>query len=126
MLAKTELFHVRMRALAVGLPYALTTAILGGTTEFVALKFKSIGHEHYFYLWLPTAAKRATRSAARSSPSRLTSSSMRTLTKSPLIGATGSCSHQAPRRGSTSMQGQPSRLLSEIPCVAQLLAPDSP
>ncbi|MFP3559360.1 MFS transporter [Paraburkholderia sp. SIMBA_049] len=54
MLAKTELFPARIRALAVGLPYALTTAILGGTTEFVALKFKSIGHEHYFY-WYVTA-----------------------------------------------------------------------
>ena len=52
MLAKTELFPVRIRALAVGLPYALTTAILGGTTEFVALKFKSIGHEHYFYWYV--------------------------------------------------------------------------
>jgi MHS family alpha-ketoglutarate permease-like MFS transporter len=52
MLAKTELFPVRIRALAVGLPYALTTAILGGTTEFVALKFKSIGYESYFYWYV--------------------------------------------------------------------------
>ncbi|WP_322015620.1 MFS transporter [Paraburkholderia sp. J12] len=54
MLAKTELFPVRIRALAVGLPYALTTAILGGTTEFVALRFKASGHEPYFY-WYVTA-----------------------------------------------------------------------
>jgi MHS family alpha-ketoglutarate permease-like MFS transporter len=54
MLAKTELFPVRIRALAVGLPYALTTAILGGTTEFVALRFKAGGHEQYFY-WYVTA-----------------------------------------------------------------------
>lgn len=54
MLAKTELFPVRIRALAVGLPYALTTAILGGTTEFVALRFKASGHEQYFY-WYVTA-----------------------------------------------------------------------
>jgi MHS family alpha-ketoglutarate permease-like MFS transporter len=52
MLAKTELFPVRIRALAVGFPYALTTAILGGTTEFVALKLKSVGHEHYFYWYV--------------------------------------------------------------------------
>ncbi|NPT64236.1 MFS transporter [Paraburkholderia sp. RL16-012-BIC-B] len=54
MLAKTELFPARIRALAVGLPYALTTAILGGTTEFVALSFKANGHEQYFY-WYVTA-----------------------------------------------------------------------
>jgi MHS family alpha-ketoglutarate permease-like MFS transporter len=54
MLVKTELFPVRIRALAVGLPYALTTAILGGTTEFVALRFKANGHEQYFY-WYVTA-----------------------------------------------------------------------
>jgi MHS family alpha-ketoglutarate permease-like MFS transporter len=54
MLAKTELFPARIRALAVGLPYALTTAILGGTTEFVALRFKASGHEQYFY-WYVTA-----------------------------------------------------------------------
>ena len=33
MLVKTELFPARIRALAVGLPYALTTAILGGTAD---------------------------------------------------------------------------------------------
>lgn len=52
MLAKTELFPVRIRALAVGFPYALTTAILGGTTEFVALRFKASGHEQYFYWYV--------------------------------------------------------------------------
>ena len=52
MLAKTELFPVRIRALAVGLPYALTTAILGGTTEFVALRFKADGHEAWFYWYV--------------------------------------------------------------------------
>ncbi|WP_240766442.1 hypothetical protein [Paraburkholderia flava] len=48
MLAKTELFPVRIRALAVGLPYALTTAILGGTTEFVALRMKADRHRSWF------------------------------------------------------------------------------
>jgi MHS family alpha-ketoglutarate permease-like MFS transporter len=52
MLAKAEMFPVRIRALAVGVPYALTTAILGGTTELVALKLKAIGHEHYFYWYV--------------------------------------------------------------------------
>jgi MHS family alpha-ketoglutarate permease-like MFS transporter len=52
MLAKTELFPARIRALAVGLPYALATAILGGTTEFVALRFKAGGHESYLYRYV--------------------------------------------------------------------------
>ena len=34
---KAELFPARIRALGVGLPYALTVAIFGGTTEYVAL-----------------------------------------------------------------------------------------
>ncbi|MFK4448543.1 MHS family alpha-ketoglutarate permease-like MFS transporter [Caballeronia udeis] len=52
MLAKAEMFPVRIRALAVGVPYALTTAILGGSTEFVALRLKATGHEHYFYWYV--------------------------------------------------------------------------
>ncbi|WP_246190097.1 MFS transporter [Pandoraea captiosa] len=56
MLAKTELFPPRIRALAVGFPYALTTAILGGTTEFVALRFKASGHEAYFYWYVTICA----------------------------------------------------------------------
>jgi MFS transporter, MHS family, alpha-ketoglutarate permease len=52
MLVKTELFPARIRALAVGRPYALTTAIHGGTTEFVALRFKASGHESYFFCYV--------------------------------------------------------------------------
>ena len=46
---KAELFPVEIRALGVGLPYALTVAIFGGTAEYVALWFKNIGHESGFY-----------------------------------------------------------------------------
>ena len=42
---KAELFPVEIRALGVGLPYALTVSIFGGTAEYVALWFKSVGHE---------------------------------------------------------------------------------
>src|SRR5690348_17078555 len=45
---KAELFPARIRALGVGLPYALTVAIFGGSTEYVALWFKNIGHENWF------------------------------------------------------------------------------
>ena len=46
---KAELFPAEVRALGVGLPYALTTAIFGGTAEYFALWFKKMGHENYFY-----------------------------------------------------------------------------
>lgn len=51
---KAELFPVEVRALGVALPYALTVAVFGGTAEYVALWFKSIGHESGFY-WYVTA-----------------------------------------------------------------------
>jgi MFS transporter, MHS family, alpha-ketoglutarate permease len=55
MLVKSELFPAEVRALGVGLPYAITTAILGGTTEWIALQFKAIGHENWFYYYVAGA-----------------------------------------------------------------------
>ncbi|MBO9637386.1 MAG: MFS transporter [Siphonobacter aquaeclarae] len=52
---KAELFPAEVRALGVGLPYALTVALFGGTAEYIALLFKDLGHESYFY-WYVTAA----------------------------------------------------------------------
>ncbi|HTH17689.1 MAG TPA: MFS transporter [Magnetospirillum sp.] len=49
---KAELFPASVRATGVGLPYALTVSIFGGTAESVALYFKSIGHEEWFYYYL--------------------------------------------------------------------------
>lgn len=56
MLVKAELFPPQIRALAVGLPYALTTAILGGTTEFVALRLKASGNETVFFWYVAACA----------------------------------------------------------------------
>lgn len=53
-IVKAELFPAEIRALGVGLPYALTVAIFGGTAEYVALWLKDIGHESWFY-WYITA-----------------------------------------------------------------------
>jgi MHS family alpha-ketoglutarate permease-like MFS transporter len=53
---KAELFPARIRALGVGLPYALTVAIFGGTTEYVALWLKTIGHENWFFVYVAGAA----------------------------------------------------------------------
>jgi MHS family alpha-ketoglutarate permease-like MFS transporter len=49
---KAELFPTRVRATGVGLPYAVTVSIFGGTAESIALWFKSIGHETWFYFYL--------------------------------------------------------------------------
>jgi MHS family alpha-ketoglutarate permease-like MFS transporter len=49
---KAELFPTSVRATGVGLPYALTVSIFGGTADSVALWFKSIGHETWFYYYL--------------------------------------------------------------------------
>jgi MFS transporter, MHS family, alpha-ketoglutarate permease len=49
---KAELFPTNIRAIGVGLPYALTVSIFGGTTDSVALGFKSAGHETWFYYYL--------------------------------------------------------------------------
>ncbi len=51
---KAELFPTNIRALGVGLPYALTVSIFGGTAEYVALLFKEAGRESYFF-WYVTS-----------------------------------------------------------------------
>ncbi|MBC2655891.1 MFS transporter [Pseudomonas sp. MSSRFD41] len=51
---KAELFPTEIRALGVGLPYALTVSLFGGTAEYIALWFKSIGMETGYY-WYVTA-----------------------------------------------------------------------
>ena len=51
---KAELFPTRIRATGVGLPYAITVSIFGGPAESIALWFKSIGHENWFYYYLTT------------------------------------------------------------------------
>ncbi len=66
-IVKAELFPTAIRALGVGLPYAFTAAIFGGSTDAVALQLKTWGYEDGFfwyasalilvslvvYLWLP-------------------------------------------------------------------------
>ena len=49
---KAELFPTHVRATGVGLPYAVTVSIFGGTAESIALWFKSVGHETWFYYYL--------------------------------------------------------------------------
>jgi MFS transporter, MHS family, alpha-ketoglutarate permease len=49
---KAELFPTKIRALGVGIPYSITVSIFGGTAPAVALYFKSLGHEEWFYYYL--------------------------------------------------------------------------
>jgi MHS family alpha-ketoglutarate permease-like MFS transporter len=49
---KAELFPTSFRATGVGVPYALTVSIFGGTAPVVALWFKQMGHETWFYWYL--------------------------------------------------------------------------
>jgi MHS family alpha-ketoglutarate permease-like MFS transporter len=51
-IVKAELFPTNIRALGVGVPYAITVSIFGGTAPAIALYFKSIGHEEWFYYYL--------------------------------------------------------------------------
>ena len=53
-IVKAEMFPAEVRALGVGLAYAVANAIFGGSAEYVALALKSIGHETVFY-WYVTA-----------------------------------------------------------------------
>lgn len=53
-IVKAELFPTSVRALGVGVPYALTVSVFGGTVDAVALSFKQAGMESGFY-WYATA-----------------------------------------------------------------------
>ena len=51
-LVKAELFPMHVRALGVGLSYAIANAAFGGSAEYVALYFKSIGIESSFFWYV--------------------------------------------------------------------------
>jgi MFS transporter, MHS family, alpha-ketoglutarate permease len=49
---KAELFPASVRALGVGLPYAIAASLFGGTAPYVALQLKAWGVESYFYWYV--------------------------------------------------------------------------
>jgi MHS family dicarboxylic acid transporter PcaT-like MFS transporter len=53
-IVKAEMFPPEVRALGVGLAYAVANALFGGSAEYAALGLKSLGHESVFY-WYVTA-----------------------------------------------------------------------
>jgi MFS transporter, MHS family, alpha-ketoglutarate permease len=66
-LVKAELFPMHVRALGVGLAYAIANAAFGGSAEYVALWFKSIGSESTFF-WYVTIMCGIALAAALSMP----------------------------------------------------------
>ena len=55
-IVKAELFPVQVRALGVGLPFAVTAALFGGTAEYLALLAKEHGHAEWFYWYVTGCA----------------------------------------------------------------------
>lgn len=51
-IVKAEMFPPEVRALGVGLAYAVGNAIFGGSAEYVALGLKTLGHESAFYWYV--------------------------------------------------------------------------
>ncbi|MBF6038662.1 MULTISPECIES: MFS family transporter [Pseudomonas] len=51
-LVKAEMFPPEVRALGVGLAYAVANAIFGGSAEYVALSLKAVGMENSFYWYV--------------------------------------------------------------------------
>ena len=49
---KAELFPAGVRALGVGLPYAVAASVFGGSAPYVALQFKDAGHESWFFIYI--------------------------------------------------------------------------
>ena len=52
-IVKAEMFPPEVRALGVGLAYAVANAMFGGSAEYVALGLKVHGHESLFF-WYAT------------------------------------------------------------------------
>ncbi|RZF27934.1 MFS transporter [Paraburkholderia sp. UYCP14C] len=51
-IVKAELFPAEVRALGVGLPYAIANAIFGGSAEYAALSMKAAGVESSFFWYV--------------------------------------------------------------------------
>ncbi|MCY1396584.1 Alpha-ketoglutarate permease [compost metagenome] len=51
-LVKAEMFPTQVRALGVGLAYAVANALFGGSAEYVALGLKTMGMENTFYWYV--------------------------------------------------------------------------
>jgi metabolite-proton symporter len=75
-LVKAEMFPAEVRALGVGLAYAIANALFGGSAEYVALWFKDAGAESNFF-WYVTLMCAIAFVAALSMPDSRTSGYLR-------------------------------------------------
>lgn len=55
-LVKADMFPPAIRALGVGLPYAIANAMFGGTAEYAALWLRAAGVEQYFFFYVAALA----------------------------------------------------------------------
>ena len=55
-IVKAEMFPIQIRGLAVGMPYAISNALFGGTAEYAALWFKDRGTETGFFWYVSVVA----------------------------------------------------------------------
>jgi MHS family alpha-ketoglutarate permease-like MFS transporter len=46
------MFPAVVRTLGVGLPFAISQSIFAGTAEYIALSFKTLGHESGFFWYI--------------------------------------------------------------------------
>ncbi|UTO27886.1 MFS family transporter [Bartonella harrusi] len=51
-IVKSETFPASVRAIGVGLSYAIANALFGGSAEYVALELKDLGYETVFYFYI--------------------------------------------------------------------------
>ncbi|WP_019222442.1 MFS family transporter [Bartonella rattaustraliani] len=51
-IVKSEMFPASIRAIGVGLSYAIANALFGGSAEYVALGLKNLGYETVFYFYV--------------------------------------------------------------------------
>ncbi|UNE53659.1 MFS family transporter [Bartonella machadoae] len=51
-IVKSEMFPASVRAIGVGLSYAIANALFGGSAEYVALGLKDLGYETVFYFYI--------------------------------------------------------------------------
>ena len=76
------MFPAEVRALGVGLPYAISSSIFSGSAEYVALWFKASGHESGFF-WYLSACIAVSLIAILFVPETRWSSRMRSTTRLP-------------------------------------------
>jgi MHS family alpha-ketoglutarate permease-like MFS transporter len=72
---KAELFPTEIRALGVGLPYAVAVSLFGGTAEYLALWARSAGHEEWYY-WYVTLCVAASLAVYLAMPETRTTSAI--------------------------------------------------